>query len=90
MIDVQRLHTGDYQATKTQAFLEADWVCGRARADNMAGRVHVKKRVHYRLVLETAGLPLDRFSSSRELLTCTFDVFAGSLDAFLFSLNTTY
>ncbi|KAI1793361.1 hypothetical protein LXA43DRAFT_1092899 [Ganoderma leucocontextum] len=71
----------DHQATRTQKFLDAPWVCGTARTAYAACRALVKRRVHYRLVLAIAGHPLDRFNGSSELLSCAQSVLRGLYQA---------
>ena len=46
------------QRTRTQDFLNRSWCRGRPMVDPYA---------HYRLVLETVGMPLNRFKSTRQL-----------------------
>ncbi|KAI0273318.1 hypothetical protein BC834DRAFT_928374 [Gloeopeniophorella convolvens] len=50
------------QRTRTQEFIK-----GAGRADWCPGRPQVEPYVHYRLVLETLGRPLNQFDSTRQL-----------------------
>ena len=62
-------------ATRVGKFADEPWVKSLHPEDS-----HLKKvvaRVHYRLVMNTAGYPLRTFKGSRELLKGTFEAFTG-------------
>ena len=64
------------QRTKTQDYLE--WP-GR-RGEWCLGQPCVEPYVHYRLVLETLGQPLDSFKSTRQLCEVIRDAIVGKED----------
>lgn len=69
----------DYQDTRSEEIVEADWACGRT----LTPKVRLAPRRHYRVVLGTAGYPLERIEGTKELLHATFDAFQGTLHACL-------
>jgi len=56
------------QRTRTQDYLNYPWCPGRPM---------VEPYIHYRLVLETVGVPLNRFKSTRQLCEVIRDAIAG-------------
>lgn len=56
------------QMTKTQKYVGCDWC---------PGRPGVEPYIHYRLVLETVGIPLNKFKSTRQLCEVIRDAVSG-------------
>jgi hypothetical protein len=69
-------HAGTFplavQRTKTQDYLK-----GFGRGEWCSGQPYVKPYVHYRLVLETLGQPLNTFKSTRQLCEAIRDAIVG-------------
>jgi len=57
------------QRTRTQDYLNRSWC---------PGRPVVEPYIHYRLVLETVGMPLNRFKSTRQLCEVIRDAIIGA------------
>ena len=64
--------TENPQMTETQDYVGALWACGGARRKHV-----IEKRIHYRLVLDTAGYTVLRCKGTSELLSATRDAFKG-------------
>ena len=62
------------QRTRTQDYLDHPWCSGRPM---------VEPYIHYRLVLETVGMPLNRFKSTRQLCEVIRDAIVGKAGFFL-------
>jgi len=60
----------DVQRTRTHDYLDHPWCPGRPM---------VKPYIHYRLVLETVGMPINRFKSTRQLCEVIRDAIVGKV-----------
>ncbi|OSD02404.1 hypothetical protein PYCCODRAFT_1435404 [Trametes coccinea BRFM310] len=67
--------SSDIQSTITQRYLEGKWVSRGGDSAYCLRTTRVVHRVHYRLVLKSAGFDLLQISSTEELLYATYDVF---------------
>ena len=76
-------HAGDVRSTIDDSEVHASVVVQRTRAQDYLnhswcpGGLMVKPYVHYRLVLETVGMPLNRFKSTRQLCKVIRDAIVG-------------
>ncbi|KAI0027151.1 hypothetical protein K488DRAFT_6235, partial [Vararia minispora EC-137] len=59
------------QQTRTQQFLDAEWVCGGRKVKDVA------HHTHYRLVVNGVGRPLSLFRSLKELVQSLSDAVDG-------------
>jgi len=66
---------GIRETTRTGSFANKPWV--KSLHPQTTHLRRVVPRVHYRLVVNTAGYPLSTFKGSQELLNATFDGFTG-------------
>jgi hypothetical protein len=69
------------QRTRTQEYLDQSWC---------PGRPDVEPYIHYRLVLETVGRPLNRFESTRQLCEVIRDAVVGKRNTPSFDSQTDY
>ncbi|KAL5523296.1 hypothetical protein ACEPAF_1563 [Sanghuangporus sanghuang] len=67
------------QATRTDEFIDAGWVCDCLKKDL---KMRVVKRIHCRLVLKQAGYPLKTFTGSQELFGAAEDALKALDSAF--------
>ncbi|KAL6302057.1 hypothetical protein BKA93DRAFT_794274 [Sparassis latifolia] len=72
-----RDETTGLQYTQTDRFRHATWVCTGGENHKLPPPL-----VHYRLVLGTAGYPLQRFRGTKELLHATYDAYEAMVAAF--------
>ena len=70
------------QTTITQEYKDAPWTSKRDEAER---ELAVDKHVHYRLVLNKVGLPLESFENASELFHVGYDALEGSSQICLLS-----